>query len=148
MHRWWVTPQSLGCLGRAHASCFGGCPPTPAASLLLEAVDLLSPVLRTLWGRATAAASWLVVRAVGEAVALVRRGIQLGRGGRGDGARGQQRRQGQARRSEAEDGSGSGSGSGSEGTRRGPSAGGKQQRRRSGDTPADRAGNMQPGWAW
>jgi hypothetical protein len=53
------------------------CPPA-AASLFLEGVDLLAPLLRSLWGRAAAAASWLLVRLVGQAVALVRRGVQLG----------------------------------------------------------------------
>ena len=49
-----------------------------AASLLLEGADLLSPLLRALWRRATAAISWLLVALVGRAVALVRRGVQLG----------------------------------------------------------------------
>jgi hypothetical protein len=49
-----------------------------AASLLLEGADLLSPLLRALWRRATAAVSWLLVALVGRAVALVRRGVQLG----------------------------------------------------------------------
>jgi hypothetical protein len=49
-----------------------------AASLLLEGADLLSPLLRALWRRATAAVSWLLVALVGRAVALVRRGMQLG----------------------------------------------------------------------
>ncbi|PRW44374.1 DUF3685 family [Chlorella sorokiniana] len=41
-----------------------------AASLLLEAADLLMPLLCTLWRQATSAASWLLVRLVGQAVTL------------------------------------------------------------------------------
>ncbi len=52
--------------------------PPNAASLLLEAADLLMPPLRTLWRQATSAATWLLVRLVGQAVALVRRGVQQG----------------------------------------------------------------------
>ena len=44
----------------------------------MEGADLLSPLLRALWRRATAAVSWLLVALVGRAVALVRRGVQLG----------------------------------------------------------------------
>lgn len=55
-------------------------PFSTAASLLLEAADLLLPLLRTLWRQATSAASWVLVRLVGQAVALVRRGVQQGSG--------------------------------------------------------------------
>ncbi len=73
--------QSTGVLLAAQA--LAACQPAAlfhgfAASLLLEAADLLAPVLRTLWRRLSAAASWLLVQMVGRAVALVRRGVQQG----------------------------------------------------------------------
>ena len=72
-----------------------------AASLLLEGADLLSPLLRALWRRATAAVSWLLVALVGRAVALVRRGVQLGgsqaAAGAGDAVGKQRERQRQQR---------------------------------------------------
>lgn len=76
-----------------------------AASLLLEAADLLLPLLRTLWRQATSAASWLLVRLVGQAVALVRRGVQQGSAqaaqGKQPAAEPRQRRQRQRRQQQA-----------------------------------------------
>lgn len=60
------------------------------------------PLLRTLWRQATAAASWLLVRLVGQAAALVRRGLQQGGlGQQGDGGRKQRQPAQPARRDDA-----------------------------------------------
>ena len=75
---------------------------------MLEGADLATPLLRTLWRRAAAAARWLLLRLVSQAVALVQRGIRQGSQGAGASgsavwgpetesgeAEGQQQRQGQ-----------------------------------------------------
>ena len=71
------------------------------AALLLEAGDLLAPLLRTLWRRASQLTSWLLVALVGRSVGLVRQGMRGAGLGGGHaaakaGAARRQRRQGAA----------------------------------------------------
>lgn len=93
---------------------------------MLEGADLLLPLLRALWAQATAAASWLLVRLVGQAVALVRRGVAQGMGAAAAASSGQPghpQQQGQQRRQQQ---------------RR------QRARRRQGEDAADGS----PSWAW
>lgn len=107
--------------------------PARAASLLLEAADLLAPVLRTLWCQLSAAASWLLVQLVGRAVALVRRGVRQGSAAP-DSERGSaQRRPAQQQQQQAQQ----------KQQERRP----KQRRERSGDRPLLDHGAVD-GWAW
>ena len=92
-----------------------------AASLLLEAADLLLPLLRTLWRQATSAASWLLVRLVGQAVALVRRGVQQGSAQAAAAAQGKQPAGEKQRR---------------------------RRRRRQQQAGQEEGDGTQPGWAW
>ena len=88
---------------------------------------MLAPLLRTLWRQATAAASWLLVCLVGQAVALFRRGVQQGSQAAAAAAPGasQQRRPGRRRQAQQAQG--------------GPGEDAQQQQPVSG---------QQPGWAW
>ena len=47
-----------------------------AASLALEALDVAGPLLARLLARASAAASWLLVRLIGRSLGLVYRGVR------------------------------------------------------------------------
>lgn len=49
-----------------------------AASLVLEAMDLVTPIFSVLWKRASAAVSWMLTHVVGKTLGLIYQGVKSG----------------------------------------------------------------------